>query len=199
MAYIISNQDPTKGKDPNINPINCIHNIKGKTSVNILMSNYTNKHIMFNKGDYIGNLEPMIKEIPQSTENTDAPIMHSITTERMTAEKVKLDTFKAPHHKLKQNIDTKLTELLKEYNSQFAQDEISIGTTPLTEMTTDTGISEPASQNPCLIAVKHYEWVKDKINKLLIAKVIRGSQSRWSAPIIVSPKGDGGKCLVIDY
>ena len=25
------------------------------------------------------------------------------------------------------------------------------------------------------------------------------SRSSWSAPIIVVPKGDGGKCLVIDY
>ena len=38
MAYFISNQDSTKGKDANINIINGIHNIKGKISVNILMS-----------------------------------------------------------------------------------------------------------------------------------------------------------------
>ena len=29
--------------------------------------------------------------------------------------------------------------------------------------------------------------------------MIQGSWSSWSAPIIVVPKGDGGKCLVIDY
>ena len=45
----------------------------------------------------------------------------------------------------------------------------------------------------------HYQWVKDKINKLLMAKVIWGSQWSWSAPIIVVPKGDGGNHLVIDY
>ena len=32
-AYFISNDNSTKGKDPNINIINSIHNIKGKTSV----------------------------------------------------------------------------------------------------------------------------------------------------------------------
>ena len=36
-------------------------------------------------------------------------------------------------------------------------------------------------------------------NKLLTAKVIQSSRSSWSAPIKVIPKGDGGKCLVIDY
>ena len=127
---------------------------------------------MFNKGQYIGNLEPTIEEIPQSTENLDAPTMYSITTERMTAEKVEPDTFKPPHCKLKQNIETKLTESLKEYESRFAQDETSIGTIPLTEMTVDTGTSEPVSQKPYLIAMKHYKWVKDEINTLLMAKVI---------------------------
>ena len=47
--------------------------------------------------------------------------------------------------------------------------------------------------------MKHYEWVKDEIEKLLTTKVICTSHSSWSAPIIVVPKGDGGKHLVIDY
>ena len=175
MAYFISNQDSTKGKDPNINTIIGMHNIKEKTSVNILVSNYTNEH-MFNKEDYIGHQEPTIKEIPQTTESPDAPTIHSITTERMTAEKVVPDTFKPPHHKLKENIETKLTELLKEYRFQFAQDETSIGTTPLTEMTIYMGKPEPVSQKPYPIVMKHYQWVKDEINNLLMAKVIQRSQ-----------------------
>ena len=84
MAYFISNQDSTKGKNPNINIISGIHNIKGKTSVNILVSNYMNKHITINTGEYVGHLEPAIKEIPQTI---DAPTAHSITTEKMTSEK----------------------------------------------------------------------------------------------------------------
>ena len=56
-AYCISDQDSTKGEDPNINIINGIHNIKDKTSVYILVSHYTNKHITFNKGEYVGHLE----------------------------------------------------------------------------------------------------------------------------------------------
>ena len=199
MAYFINNQDSTKGKDPNINIINGIHNINGKTSVNILVSNYTNKHITFSKGEYVGHLELTIKEISNTAENPDAPTMHSITTEKMSLEEVEMDAFKPPHHKLKQHIETRLTGLLKEYDSQLAQDETSIGSTPLTEMTIDTGASEPVSQKPYLIVMKHYQWIKDEINKLLLAKVIKGHLSSWSAPIIMVPKGDGGKCLVTDY
>ena len=62
MAYFITDEDSTKGRDPNINIINGFHNIKGKTSVNILVSNYTNKHIMFNKGECVGCLELAIEE-----------------------------------------------------------------------------------------------------------------------------------------
>ena len=62
------------------------------------------------------------------------------------AEEVKMDTFHPPHLKLKPSIESKLDALLKEYASQFMKDETSIGTTPLTEMTIDTGTSDPVSQ-----------------------------------------------------
>ena len=90
----------------------------------------------------------------------------------MMAEQVKSDTFEPPYHKLKPSIGAKLELLLKEYASQFTQDETSIGTTPLTEMMIDTGTSEPVSQKPHPIAMKHYPWVKDEIEKLLTAKEI---------------------------
>ena len=51
MAYFITDEELTKGSDPNINIINGIHNIKGKTYVNVLVSNYTNKHVTSTKGN----------------------------------------------------------------------------------------------------------------------------------------------------
>ena len=65
MAYLIFDHESTKGKDPNINIVNGIHNIKGKTSVNILVSNCSNKHIIFNKGEYVGHMEPTIEDIDE--------------------------------------------------------------------------------------------------------------------------------------
>ena len=65
MACFISDQESTKGNDPNINIVNGIHNIKGKTSINILVSNHSNKHITFNKGEYVGHLEPTINNIDE--------------------------------------------------------------------------------------------------------------------------------------
>ena len=62
-------------------------------------------------------------------------------------------------------------ELLKDYNSQFVQNETTIGTTPLTEMAVDTRTFESVSQKPYPVAMKHYKWIKDEINKLLTVKV----------------------------
>ena len=90
----------------------------------------------------------------------------------MMAEQVEPDTFHPPCHKLKPSIESKLDALPKEYTSQFAKDEMSIGTTPLIEMMIDTGTCDPVSQKPYPIAMKNYQWVKGKIEKLLTAKII---------------------------
>ena len=164
--------------------------------VNILISNYTNKHLTFHKGEYIGHLELIILD---STDQRKTHQANSITLMKMMSKTITPDTFDPPQHKLSAPIQDSLKLLLQEYKSQFAKDETSIGTTPLTSMTIDTGIAEPVSQKPYPIAIKQYEWVKEEIEKLLTTKVICTSCCSWSAPIIVVPKGDRGKHLVIDY
>ena len=65
----------------------------------------------------------------------------------MMAEKVMPDIFKSPCHTLSTNIQHELDTLLMEYESQFAKDKTSIGTTPLTSMTIDTGTSDPSHRS----------------------------------------------------
>ena len=66
----------------------------------------------------------------------------------MMSETVTPDTFNPPCHELSASMQNNLKWLLQEYESQFAKDETTIGTTPLTSMTIDTGTSDPVSQNP---------------------------------------------------
>ena len=129
----------------------------------------------------------------------DTHSTNSVTFQKMMSEQVQLDIFDPPHHKQKVDITAELDTLLKEYASQFAKDEPSIGTTPLMEMTIDMGDSDPVSQKPYPIVMKNYQRVKEVIEKLLPARVIHSSRSSWSASIIIVPKGDGGKRLMIDY
>ena len=123
--------------------------------------------------------------------------INSATTQH--PETVKLDSFTPPKYQLDSTIQQQLDNLLGTFKDQFTKDEMTIGTTPLTQMSIDTGDSDPVSQKPYPVAMKHYNWVKEEINKLLEASVIRNSHSSWSVPIIVVPKGDGGKHLVIIY
>ena len=60
MAYFLTDDSTPKGRDPNINIIDGIHKIKDRTCVNILVFNYTNKHLTFHKGEYIGHLKPAV-------------------------------------------------------------------------------------------------------------------------------------------
>ena len=95
MAYFITNDNSTKGRDFNINIVNGIQKIKGKTSVNILVSNYTNKHTTFNKGEYIGCLEPAITE-DTTIYQPETHSTHSVTLQKMMAEQVQPDIFDPP-------------------------------------------------------------------------------------------------------
>ena len=195
-AHFVTDDSTLKGKDPNINIIDGIHKIKDRSTINMIVSNYTNKHLTFHKGEYTGHLEPLELD---STDQEETHQANSITLKKMMSKTVTSDTFNPPCHEISTPVQNSLKLLLEEYDSQLAQDETSIGTTPLTSMSIDTGAADPVSQKPYPIAMKHYDWVKNEIEKLLAAKVICSSGSSWSAPIIVVPKGDGGKHLVIDY
>ena len=79
------------------------------------------------------------------------------------------------------------------------KNKASIGMRDLSKMQIGMGNSDPISQKPYPITMKYYSWVKNEINKVLDTEVICHSHSSQSAPIIIVPKGDGGKNFVIDY
>ena len=178
--------------DTEVKLIDRVHNISCNTTLQVLVINNSNHHVNFPKGMKIGHLEPLIDDL------TQIPI-NSATTQQMLPETIKPDSFTPPKYQLEPTIQQQLDFVLRTFKDQFAKDETTIGTTPLTQMSIDTGDSDPISQKPYPVAMKHYQWVKEEINKLLEAGVIRNSHSSWSASIIVVPKGDGGKHCVIDY
>ena len=177
--------------DPEVKLIDGVHDISCNTMLQVLVIN-SNQHVNFPKQMKIGHLEPPIDEL------TQIPI-NSATTQWMFPKTVKPDSFTPPKYQLNSTIQQQLDNLLGTFKDQFTKDKMTIGTTLLTQMSIDTGDSDPVSQKPYPIAMKQYNWVKEEIDKLLEAGVIRNSHSSWLAPIIVVPKGDGGKHLIIDY
>ena len=109
MAYFLTDDSTPKGRDPNINIISGIHKIKGKTSVNILVSNYTNKHLTFHKGEYIGHLEPAVMDTADQQETHQT---NSVTLKKMMSETVTPDTFNLPCHELSTAVQNDLDLLL---------------------------------------------------------------------------------------
>ena len=85
MAYFLTDDSTPKGKDPNINIIDGIHKIKVKTFVNILVSNYTIKHLTFHKGEYIGHLKLAVLD---STDQQDTHQTNSVTLKKMMSETI---------------------------------------------------------------------------------------------------------------
>ena len=97
------------------------------------------------KGEYIGHLEPLELD---STDQGEKHQANSITLKKMMSKTITPDTFNPPHHEISTPVQNSLWALLEEYKLQFAQEEMSIGTTPLTSMSTDTGTADPVSQKP---------------------------------------------------
>ena len=93
-AHFVTDDNTPKGRDSNINIIDGIHKIKDRSTVNILVSNYTNKHLTFHKGEYIGHLEPIELDSADQGETHQA---NSITLIKMMSETVTSDTFNPPH------------------------------------------------------------------------------------------------------
>ena len=91
--HFITDDNTPKGRDPNINIIDGIHKIKDRTAVNILISNYTNKHLTFHKGEYIGCLELVVLD---STDQKDTHHANSVTLKKMMSETITPDTFDPP-------------------------------------------------------------------------------------------------------
>ena len=112
MTYFLTDDSTPKGRDPNIKIISGIHKIKGKTPINILVSNYTNKHLTFHKGEYIGHLEPAVLD---STDQQETHQTNSMTLKKMMSETVTPDAFNMPHHELSTAVQNDLELLLQEY------------------------------------------------------------------------------------
>ena len=79
------------------------------------------KHITFNKGEYVGHLEPTIEDIDEEKNlhfqaNPDAHTANSNPKNGVRTSWTR-SFYEPPHYKLKPSIEAKLEALLKEYAS----------------------------------------------------------------------------------
>ena len=98
----------------------------------------------------IAHLEPPINNLAQI-------LINSATTQWMLPETVKLDSFIPPKYQLDSTTQQQLDYLLGTFKDQLAKDKTTIGTTPLTQMSINMEDSDPVSQKPYPIVMKHYQ------------------------------------------
>ena len=82
-------------------------------------------------------------------------------------------------------------QLLNKYQAAFSTSSEDIGHTELITMDIDTGLSQPVSQRPYTLPLKHHDWVKKEIEQLECAGIIEKSLSPWASPIVIVPKESG--------
>ena len=85
--------------------------MKDKSTVNVLVSNYMNKHLTFYKGKYIGHLELIELD---STDQGETHQAYSITLKKMMSKTVMSDTFNPPCHEISTPVHNSLKLLLEE-------------------------------------------------------------------------------------
>ena len=189
MVYCISSHHLNKQLDPNIHVFDGTYNIKGRSTLHVLVANYKIKPVTCNKGQCIGCIEPSIDHMPQTSIN-------HLTTQMMIDKHVQPDTFTSSLHTLLCDVRKSLNQLLETFKSQFYRIKQIL-----------VNLSHKIANwhrwlRPCpaeVIIMKHYDWVRSKINRLLDAQVTCSSHSIRSATTTAVHKGDVGKHLVIDY
>uniref|UniRef100_A0A3B5PZG8 Gypsy retrotransposon integrase-like protein 1 n=1 Tax=Xiphophorus maculatus TaxID=8083 RepID=A0A3B5PZG8_XIPMA len=89
--------------------------------------------------------------------------------------------------------------LLGKYTSVFATNDQDLGCTNLISHDIPLLDDAPVRQRYRRIPPSEYELVKDHINQLLAANVIRESSSPYASPIVLVRKKDGSIRLCVDY
>ena len=83
----------------------------------------------------------------------------------------------------------KLLILQQNYDGIVRKHSSDNGLTHLEEMTIDTDQNfSPVVRKPYLLPLKHHKFVKDDIENLLEAGLIKGSMSPYAAPFVVVPR-----------
>lgn len=93
----------------------------------------------------------------------------------------------------------KLLNLLQSFSHCFASNLQQLGCTNATEMTIDLNSDKPVVYRPYRLSHKEREQVRDMVDEMINADIIRESVSEYASPVILVRKKDGNLRMCIDY
>lgn len=96
--------------------------------------------------------------------------------------------------------DQQLSDLLARYEEIFVTNNESIGIVPFIKHVIDTGDSKPIRLKPYRVSCKEQQVIRDLVDEMLQAGVIRPSRSHWASPVVlVKKKGTSDLRFCVDY
>ena len=104
-----------------------------------------------------------------------------------------------PSEKLNQNERIKFDELKKVATRSFATNYDSLGCCTLSKHEIRLLSRNPVYSHPYRKSGKERDNIKEEVDKLLKAKIIRPSRSPYASPVILIPKKDGTNRMCVDY
>jgi hypothetical protein len=89
--------------------------------------------------------------------------------------------------------------LLKDNQESFSTGLMDLGTCNISKHTIQTTSDLPIFTYPYRKSYKERELIRDEVQKMLEAGIIRHSRSPWSSPVVLVPKKDRSVRFCIDY
>ncbi|CAK1597571.1 unnamed protein product [Parnassius mnemosyne] len=95
--------------------------------------------------------------------------------------------------------EDELMTMVNEFRDCFALNLHELGMTDITEMHIQLHDDTPVSYKPYRLPYSERLVVRDIVNELLDAKIIRDSNSSYASPIVLVKKKNGEHRLCVDY
>ena len=152
------------------------------------------------KNTIVASYEPVETEqlVPVNKVQTDEPVLAACSQRDLPEHLQEL------YAKSTQNLDSeqqsKLKDLLIEYQNQFSKDSYDIGRTTILEhhINVKPG-TKPIKQQPYRLPMAKRRDAENEIKRMAECDLIEPSTSPWSSPAIIVPKKNGGIRFCIDY
>uniref|UniRef100_A0A6G1SFF7 RNA-directed DNA polymerase n=1 Tax=Aceria tosichella TaxID=561515 RepID=A0A6G1SFF7_9ACAR len=96
--------------------------------------------------------------------------------------------------------EQQVQNLLAEYDGIFVTQNENIGIVPFIKHVIDTGDAKPIRSKPYRVSFKEQQVIRNLVDEMLDAGVIRPSRSHWASPVVlVKKKGTTDLRFCVDY